>query len=616
MTLFEKNMDALAKRNPRFTREIREKHQPRGDLEILETPSGEPTARLGGQFLHSSRNPRREAAKLFLQDKERPDILILQGFALGYHAEEFLRIHSQGEIWILEPDIPLFLAVCALRDLTALLRNPRTTLLLAPRASSLGALTANLPEHRFAIAKVRSVYEKDREYYEEADRAIENALEQRRINRNTLNRFGPLWVRNLLHNLPLLTGASGVRRLEGILEDIPALVLAAGPSLEELLPLLGDLRDRMAIVAVDTALYALNRAGIVPDFLVVVDPQYFNSRYLDGLHCRNSFLVAESSTHPRIFRTDPRGIFFGESSFPLGKALEGGTDIEGRLGAGGSVATAAWEVARFTGAREIYCGGLDLGFPDNLSHQKDSFFERRALYTAHRLSPLEEAGFSAIRNGAPYWAENNSGGKTLSDRRMMVYARWFEGRIASTSVRTFNLSARGIAVQGMSHRVAADLLGLPRCRGEIKNRLGRLDTAPPPPEPHFYRSLKKVKEDLEVMEGLAQRGISLLEGIEGLIGKQDIGQAHHLKDRLEELDRLDRKILGTSARRVVGFLFQDLIDELSRGEEAPNRPGEEETEEDRLRPIHNSRRLYEGILSSSGYHLGLLKNALQRMGLS
>ena len=607
MNLLAKNLGILGDRSPELTRDIVERHEPREDLEILNTPSGEPTARLKGQFLHSSREPRREAAKLFPRDKELPDILILQGFALGYHAEEFLKAYSQGEIWIIEPDIPLFLAVCSHRDLTNLLGNPRVTLLLAPQASTLGNLAASLPERRFSILKVRSVYEKDREYYGKTDRAIGDVLEQRKINRDTLKRFGPLWVRNLLHNLPLMARALGVQRLKDILRDIPVLIIAAGPSMDALLPFLGALRKRMALIAVDTTLQVLGKAGIAPDFLAVVDPQFYNSRYLDGLYCPESFLVAESSTHPRVFRIEPRGIFFGESSFPLGQSLEKGTDIGGRLGAGGSVATFAWEIARFAGAREIYCSGLDLGFPDLLTHQKDCFFEREALYTTHRLSPMEGKGFRSLKSGVSLWVENNSGGKTLSDPRMLVYARWFENRIVSTSIPTYSLSAQGAAVKGMPLRRMADLLNLPPRRIEIEDRLRRLDRASSSPKPQFYQGLRELEEDLTSMKERAKRGLSLLEGIEGLLEPGlDRGQA--LKNRLEQLNWLDRKILGNSSRNVAGFLFQNLIDELSRPEEA--------AEKDGFPSIRNSRRLYDEILSSCRYHLGLLKNALQRLGNS
>ena len=610
MTLLEKNLAVLAERNPLLPEDLLKNYEPHPGFQAEQTASGDPTAKLEGHYLHSSRAPRREAAKLFTKELPRADILILQGFAMGYHAEEYLKLRSSGEIWIIEPDIPLFLAVCAARDISPLLKNPRVTLLLDPKVNTLEALAGNLPDKTMAVAKIRSVYEKDRGYYQDVDRTIGGILARREINKNTLKRFGALWVRNLFHNLPLLARARGVWRLEGIFQDLPVLILAAGPSLEELLPLLKYLKERVVIVAVDTALYALSRAGIDPDFLVVVDPQFLNSRHLDGLTCSGSFLVADSSTHPRIFRSRPRGVFFSESPFPLGKAVEGGTDIRGRLGAGGSVATAAWEVARHGGAGEIYCGGLDLGFPDNQTHQKDSFFERRALYSTGRLHTLERAGFMALRDGVTYRGENNSGGRTLSDRRMEVYAQWFESRAAAQDAPpAWNLSPRGIALKGIPHKPAEELLALPLRREEIDRRMDKLRTPPPPPEGSFYRGLENLQRDLAYMEERGRRGLALLKELKSLIKGNEREGSSALQDSINRLDLVDQEILATTSRNVTGFLFQDLIDEISRSDDA------DEGGNDPLESIRNSRSLYRGIVSSSSYHLAILGEALDRLDL-
>ncbi len=615
MSFFSENMKALAGRNPALTRRIQNDFTPRTDLKLVLTPRDEPTAQLQGIYLHSSRAPRKEAAKLMTAVDGSADIVILQGLALGYHAEEFLVLHPKKQLWIVEPDIPLFLWVCGVRNLSPLLQNPRVTLLLAAPPQTVASLVASLPDQRFETVRLRSVYEKDKDYYAELDRGITGVMSRKEINRNTLRRFGRLWVRNLFQNLPLLQHARGIQRLENLLQGIPALVIAAGPSLEDIIPLLPELSRKAALIAVDTALFALTKRGIYPDFAVVVDPQFHNSRHLDGTFLANSFLVADSSTHPRVFRRPLRGIFFSGSPFPLGQMLERGTDITGRLGAGGSVATAAWETARHTGASAIYCAGLDLGFPGGQTHQKASYFERSALHQCRRLESLEHQNYRILREGIPFWADNNSGGRTLSDRRMEVYARWFEGQaVKAGTPPTYNLSPEGTALRGIPFIPASGLLELPDRRDELNRRLDSLDKVLPEPRTLFFDNLKSLRAEILNLEKLSRQGLSWLGEAENAAGSVDSGGhtlSRELDHKLSQLNHLDSEILSLSARNVAGFLFQDLIEELSRSGTPEEAPGAPDFSEKSRSAFSASRRLYQSIADSCAFHREILDASLR-----
>jgi len=617
MSFFSGNMKALASRNPDLAEFVETNFTPRTDMTLVLTPRDEPTAQLKGLYLHSSRAPRKEAAKLMSGAESTADTIILQGLALGYHAEEFLKLFPDKQLWIVEPDIPLFLWVCGIRDLSPLIGNPRVTLLLGTPPQTVASLVAAVPDHRFEVVRLRSVHEKDRDYYGDLDRNISAVMARREINRNTLRRFGRLWVRNLFQNLPLLQQALGIQRLENLLQGIPVLVIAAGPSLEEIIPLLSEFSKKAVLVAVDTALYALTRAGICADFAVVVDPQFHNSRHLDGTSLEGSFLVADSSTHPRVFRRPLRGFFFSGSPFPLGQLLEKGTDISGRLGAGGSVATAAWETARHAGASAIYCAGLDLGFPGGQTHQKASYFERSALHQCRRLETLEHQNYRILREGLPYWTDNNSGGRTLSDRRMEVYARWFESQAEKPGTPpTYNLSPRGTALRGIPFRPVTDLFNLPDRRDEIDIRLKTLEDAVPAPAPVFFENLKTLREEIINLERLGREGLYWLgeaEKAAPINSPQKQGPTRAFAEKLARLDQIDSGILSLSARNVAGFLFQDLIDELSKSSqpEKNDTARSVDVSEKSRSAFSASRRLYQGIVDSCSFHKEILDMSIR-----
>ena len=600
MSFLEANLGVLRERDPEGTGNLLGPVSPGDTLELLPAASGELTARFRDAYLHSPRDPRREAER-FIRSEEKADraVLIMEGFALGYHAEAFASLHPDSILWIVEPDLPQFLQVLAARDLRKLLANPRVLLFLNPHPEDLARTAARGNSGEFGIIKLRSVYEKDREYYEAVDRALQAVLVRRKVNKNTLRKFGRLWVRNLFQNLPLLPAARGIGLLDHCLEGLPALLLAAGPSLDDILPLLPELRRKMVLIAVDTSCRAVLETGTLPDFLVVVDPQYWNTRHLDGTDLSGMILISDSSTHPRIFRRVPEGLYLCESHFPLGRFLEESTGVRGRISAGGSVATFAWETARITGTGPVYCAGLDLAYPEGMTHKKESFFEKQALFRSGRLRTLESLSAGALYDQEPRPVPNNRGGFTLSDSRMAVYIRWFESRIAGTpGPETFTLSPLGAAIPGISPASPETLLELPDRREEIDRRLEpfRKPGEAPPPEREFLERLKSLRGELEALIALSRRGLELTDRLEVRLSRKE-----NPEGEIGLLNEVDRRILGSAAGNIAGFLFQDLIDQL----EAPTREGED--------PLENSRKLYRELAASGEFHLGILERSLERL---
>ncbi len=297
--------------------------------------------------------------------------------------------------------------------------------------------------------------------YRAAEETVHSWILRRDINVNTLSRFGRLWVRNLCRNMDAFLRCPGVAGLAGTFGDLPGLIVAGGPSLDALLPRLPELRQRMLVVAVNTPVSACRAYGVEPDFTVVVDPQYWASRYLDWTGTDNGVMVAEPSACPRAFRREAP-FFLCSSLFPLGEILESAVGEKGKLGAGGSVATSAWDLARLLGARPLYVAGLDLGFPGMRTHCRGVFAEEMSLAASGRLAPVEGSSFRSIRDIGLFPSRSTAGGVTFTDRRMLLYKWWFENQMRmQPALSCFTLSADGIAVEGIPLAPLAQALALP-----------------------------------------------------------------------------------------------------------------------------------------------------------
>ncbi|MFP4562950.1 MAG: motility associated factor glycosyltransferase family protein, partial [Spirochaetia bacterium] len=348
MMYFEVNTKNLSGLFPRFEEEVLSPYSPAEGVQIHPSKSGAPTCLVNGKLLHSRHDPVREAERIIERNyAPEADCIVLLGFGLGYYAEACLERYPDAHIIIVEPDVPLFLTSLDARDYSTLWRSARVTLLLDAAPGGVSTALNALKARTCQVIALRGVYDAHAEYFARVQDAVKAHVSRRRINTNTLKRFGKLWVRNLSRNLASISRARDVRAFADRFAGLPALLLAGGPSLTGIIPNLPELKKRFVGVAVDTTLRACETAGVRPDVLIIVDPQYWNTRHLDGTSLEDLSLVSESSTHPRIFRlcgeaggsgapvTGP--LYLCRSLFPLGRYVDSYTGIAGKLGAGGSV---------------------------------------------------------------------------------------------------------------------------------------------------------------------------------------------------------------------------------------------------------------------------------------
>ena len=142
--------------------------------------------------------------------------------------------------------------------------------------------------------------------------------------------------------------------------------------------------------------------------------------------------------------------------FPVSSYFESKLGEFGDLGAGGSVASSAWNLCRLLGAKNIYLAGLDLSYPQGQTHIKGSSAEQTFLAGSSRLATMQHKN-SAYRFGSnPEYATNYDGEPVLTDARMKMFAWWFESRFAACpEVKTWTLSSKSMKIPGV--QVAEDV---------------------------------------------------------------------------------------------------------------------------------------------------------------
>lgn len=475
IALFKKRFPALA---DVFAREIQEMEASGGAIggwEIFRAKNGSVCAKENGVLLHSSYDPEREAKNLVRSKNfDGCSGAVFLSCALGYAAVEFAREFPDRSLSIVECDARKFFAALFWIDWSPVFARKKLALALACSEEDALAVVSREGVSSLAVFGAKARSGNDALYFENVRALIERNKRKESINSATLEKFKMRWTRNILKNLRLRPALDGVSVYEGNARGVPFLILAAGPSLSEILPFLRELKKRTVVVCVDAALRACLRASVEPDFIIITDPQYPAWRHIAGLSSRSSVLVAESAVYPSAFRFDCRKKILCAPLFPIGRWFDARVDEKGSLGAGGSVASCAWNFAALCGASEVFMAGLDLSFPSRAAHVKGTLFEMEAHFSSTRTATAETLGMPALFSGGSEKGVDYDGREVLTDARMKMFAWWFESRLAERrDVKTFSLCPRSLRVPLIERFDVSALLARPPVEGAKRKFFGR-----------------------------------------------------------------------------------------------------------------------------------------------
>ena len=440
---------------------------------LMTAKNGSLTAQINvNMLLHSSYNPEREgmstAEQLAGKNKET---VIFMGAGLGWQFCAMAKLINGGgmgatvgtcpvkKLILIEPDPVHFFGALFYIDWSAVFAVKQLVLAIGcPADSIIGLLEGN--SINIGNSGVNSAYVyaipafimHARPYFDSVIALIERNRDKNDINAATYKKFEKLWIHNSMTNIEQISRRRTVQELLDSYKNTAKdfVVVAAGPSLETILPRMAELKKHAVIVCVETALHALLMAGVQPDFIVITDPQYYAYKHIAGLAAPESILICPLSVYPAVFRFKCRQIVLCSEMFPVSKYFESKLGDFGDLGAGGSVASSAWNLCCLLGAQNIYFAGLDLSYPQGQTHIKGSSAEQTFHTGANRLAPVQKMNSSSRFGANPEYAFDYDGNQVLTDARMKMFAWGFESKIAAcTTVKTYTLSRSSMRIPGV-----------------------------------------------------------------------------------------------------------------------------------------------------------------------
>jgi hypothetical protein len=398
--------------------------------------------------LHSQRDPETEADRAVaraLEDGPASTVIAI-GPGLGYVLDAIARRSPSTRVVALEPLPEVLPHLLARSDLRP--RIAAGCLLILGGPDYAGAEQAwRLIDLNGRIARIASpvLVREFGTLVLEANRVAERIVDGARSNAAARRALAGTYLLNTVRNIAAVATQADVRALFGAFVGTPAVVVAAGPSLDRTLHALRNRLDRAVIVAVDTAMRPLLHARIDPHLVVGVDPSEKNGRHLRNLpDPGRSWLVGEGSLVPDAYRAFANRAFLwrvGEHE-PWPWLSEAGADC-GSLAAWGSVLNSAFDLACRLGCNPIVLVGADLAYTDGAFYCRNTSFEDD--WRQWNTEELRRYAFSeALKQRETVPVRDVHGESVLSSRSFLLFRDWLVARAAQSGRRVVNATGGGI----------------------------------------------------------------------------------------------------------------------------------------------------------------------------
>ncbi len=520
-------------------------------MEIFEAKNGQLTAKDGNIMLHSKYNPEKEAFA-FIKDFDgmKYDTAVFLGAGLGYAVIEFAKKNPNASLILVEKDSARFFTALSCLDWSDVFLHEKLVVALDTPLDVLEGMFSSIRADKTFVFRNKSHSAYDDGYFSSVEKIILKSRRKDDVNTNTLEKFSKLWLSNSCRNLNYLGSLQGIQKYFCRGKNLPFTVIAAGPSLEKILPYLSEIKKRSVLVCVDTALHACLRHDVEPDFIILGDPQFYCAKHLDFLSSPSSILLTEIASYPSVFRFNCKRKELFSSMFPIGRYFEKIMGAKGLLQAGGSISTTAWDFARFCGSEKIFIAGMDLGFPGNETHIRGSQFEQKVFAESTRICSIENSNLQSLYGASPYFSTDYNGKKILTDKKMDLFKWWFEvqcRKADAMNAKTFTLTPESQKIDGISYMCMEDFMKLENVLERKKKFFDATCSLPEIAEKDFLLLKKNFFDGLKELGILAKKGVKLCN--DGLADRVKLPQI------VQKLDELDRMILNSAFKDVTSLVF-------------------------------------------------------------
>ncbi len=555
------------------------------------------------KFFHSKIDPVREAERFIGEvDFENHDMFVVYGFASAYHIESLLsQMSEESFLVIIEKELSVLKLMMSHRDLTSIFLDKRLILLVDPKDDSIADDLKGKSSRKIAFLTHRGSFQVFPEYYANITSIIKSYLSTKDVNIATLAKFERIWSSNLARNIKSFASSMGVNSLYGKFSGLDAIVVAAGPSLNDSLPFIKKNMDKAVIVAVDTAYKTLLNNGIIPHFVLAVDPQVINARYFEGVEETSSVLVADPTVHTSVLRMFKGRTIFTGVAFDMLKWIEKIIGSRGEITHGGSVSTNAYDFAKRLGVDRVVIVGQDLAFTFGLAHAKGSYLDEQIHLKTNRFKNSEMFNRFQLTALPKIFVPSIHGGTVQTNQKLMIFLSWFEKRGDESLV---NASRGGASIPSVRHVsdekiIFENLINIDKKIDDLFLNSEKTSFE----NEVLSKKISLMKDELDELIPLLQGAVAQAKSMIKILKSdfRDQGKLNYILKKMSDVDRVIE--LKKTVKEIISITTQKVIHTITEGYDIKNLENEKNND---VLIAKKSLFLYEGLLDGAKFNSKIL----------
>ncbi|MBU3002082.1 motility associated factor glycosyltransferase family protein [Paraglaciecola arctica] len=314
--------------------------------------------------------------------------IIMFGLGVGYQVEKLLEKHTVEKLFICEPNPDFFYASLFAIDWQTIFETiekseSRIYLNIGDDGSN---LFRDLLSQFYSIGPyiLNSTYFYQSYYNASLNSAISQLREQLQVVISMGEYFDHAYYgiahtkEGMRRKIPILT-ANPASKLSYEDKEVPIFVVGNGPSLDSSIDAIKEWQGQAIVVSCGTALQALHRHGITPDFHAEIEQNRSTYDWAvligDLDYLKNITLISCNGIHPDtcdLYKDVMVAFKEGESSTVSALSVLGRKNYEALLNSFPTVSNFVIDLFSTIGFTSIYLIGVDLGFVDVKHHHSKS----------------------------------------------------------------------------------------------------------------------------------------------------------------------------------------------------------------------------------------------------
>ncbi|AET70310.1 hypothetical protein Desor_4909 [Desulfosporosinus orientis DSM 765] len=400
----------------------------------------------GNNFLlHSQYDPSAEAKRIVKDIEEKRDYLILLfGIGLGYHLFELKKRISPGtRVIIIEHNMDVLKYTLNHVDLSQIFESGQFILVFGDEkqvgkiALSLAGLGLHNLVHNILVLVLPNYY-----IYSAQNKSALHNISKCLLNTvlaagNDLEDhfFG---FSNMCYNTETIMKGHSIDEIKGKYKNMPAIIVAAGPSLDNNIQYLKKANGKALIIACDASMRACEKHGVQPDAIASierVEPTY-TFYYKDRKFPEDLVLLAPGSIWPAIYEEfNGEKIIMSRNDKGFEQIWMSVFENLSFVNQGHSCATVAFATARQAGCNPIILIGQDLAYTSGKKHSE--------------LTHTVYEGENNDRDSNDIYVEDHEGNLLKSSIVYKLFKEWYELQLLlDNNLKVIDATEGGAYIKG------------------------------------------------------------------------------------------------------------------------------------------------------------------------